>query len=118
MVKPKRKRRATSGEARPRLSSAQEQFLRKLFKRYGGAGKVAHLLTLISGRPFNRFDICNWQRRGVPLEYVITVGRALDVSPYALNHIDVSEMTGKQVEWEEATKQKFDENTVQILQRS
>lgn len=76
---------------------AQKLLLDLIVAQLGGDNDVSLRLYGIRG-----FDhrIRNWRSRGkVPLSEVVTVGRALGISPYALNYNAYCNQQGKFMEW-------------------
>lgn len=95
-------------QRRLRVQSAQQRFIKALFQSFGGRPKVAELLKDHIGIELGRQGALNWEQRGVPLEQIFKVAKILNVSPYALNHKAMCEMTGKKVPWEEAIRARFE----------
>lgn len=77
--------------------SPQSMLLEAIWNKHGGATKVAELIHEIPQA------LVNWKLRGqVPLEKVLKVSEALNVSPYALNYTGYKAIqpTGEHISWQ------------------
>lgn len=90
------------GRIKVTLDTPQKRMLQAIARHYGGPTKAARYLNDKYKLKVSKQDFVNWSVRGVvPLERVLILAKALNVSPYCLNYEGYTEMTATEKPFKE-----------------
>lgn len=90
------------GRLKVNMDTPQKRMIQAICKHYGGPTKAAKLLSEKYKLNVRKQDFVNWSVRGlVPLERVLILAKALNVSPYCLNYEGYTQMTATEKPFKE-----------------
>lgn len=94
----------TRGGARTptKAKTAQQLVIQFIITHFGGATKLARLISKLDGKEVSQQLPVNWRLRGrVPLETVGEVSRTIGIDKFALNYEQCASFVGHAPAWED-----------------